>query len=74
LTRNLTSLLAFSVGEKFDPKTASMKIVAVHTDSPALKLGPNTKMAKAGCLQVVRGVEDVDGGAAVWRWHLAYVV
>lgn len=52
LTRNLTSLLAFSVGDKFDPKTASMKVVATHTDSPVLKFSPNAKMQKAGYLQV----------------------
>ena len=74
LTRNLTSLLAFSIGEKFDPKTAAMKVVAVHTDSPALKLGPNTKMAKAGCLQVDETWDGVDLGAALRGRDLAHLV
>ena len=52
LTRNMTALLAFSVGEKFEPKKGNMKIVAAHTDSPVLKFAPNSKMQKAGYLQV----------------------
>lgn len=63
LTRNLTSFFAFSIGEAFDPKTACLKIVATHTDSPALKLSPITKMTKSGYLQPA--VQLYGGGI----WH-----
>ncbi len=52
VTRNLTSLLAFSIGGKFDPKTGCLKVLAAHTDSPAIKFAPNTKACRAGYLQV----------------------
>ena len=63
LTRNMTSILAFSIGKKFDPKTSCLKIVATHTDSPALKLSPMTKMTKSGYLQPA--IQLYGGGI----WH-----
>jgi len=63
LTRNLTSLMAFSIGQKFDPKTSCLKIVATHTDSPCIKFSPIAKMGKAGYLQPA--VQLYGGGI----WH-----
>ncbi len=63
LTRNLTSILAFSIGNGFDPKTSCFKIVATHTDSPALKFSPIAKMTKSGYLQPA--IQLYGGGI----WH-----
>lgn len=55
--------MAFSIGQKFDPKTSCLKIVAVHTDSPAIKFSPIAKMTKSGFLQPA--VQLYGGGI----WH-----
>jgi aspartyl aminopeptidase len=62
-TRNLSSLVAFSIGEKYDPATACMKIVVSHTDSPAIKFAPIAKLESNGCLQAA--VQLYGGGL----WH-----
>ena len=62
-TRNLSSLVSFSIGNKYDPKTASMKIVVSHTDSPAIKFAPISKMESHGCMQAA--VQLYGGGL----WH-----
>lgn len=41
LTRNLSSVIAFSVGAKVDLKNTSFAIVGGHTDSPTLRFAPN---------------------------------
>ncbi|RNF26526.1 putative aspartyl aminopeptidase, putative,metallo-peptidase, clan MH, family M20 [Trypanosoma conorhini] len=45
VTRNDSSLVAFSVGGKFEPSNG-IKIVGAHTDSPNLALKPRTKADK----------------------------
>ena len=37
ITRNNTSIMAFAIGEKFDPKKGGMAIIAGHLDSLCLK-------------------------------------
>lgn len=64
LTRNDSSLIAFIVGTK--TKDASgFKIIGAHTDSPNLKLKPNSAYDKNGYLQL--GVE-VYGGVLLTTW------
>lgn len=62
LTRNGTSIVAFSVGGKFDP-ACGVKIVGAHTDSPNFLLKPHTKSASANYQRVA--VQCYGGGL----WH-----
>lgn len=61
-TRNMTTLVAFTVGAKFEAG-GGFKIIGAHTDSPVLKLKPSTKMSASGYMQVA--VECYGGGL----WH-----
>lgn len=64
LTRNGSSLIAFTVGHRA-PEETGFNIIGAHTDSPNLRLKPNPVYEKAGCVQL--GVE-VYGGALVATW------
>lgn len=61
-TRNMTTLVAFTVGGKFEAG-GGFNVVGAHTDSPVLKLKPASKMAGSGYMQVA--VECYGGGL----WH-----
>ncbi|MBT3366545.1 MAG: M18 family aminopeptidase [Nitrospina sp.] len=60
LTRNGSSLIAFTVGSK-----PEFKIIGAHTDSPNLRLKPNAGYTKSGYQQL--GVE-VYGGVLLSTW------
>ncbi|CAI7757905.1 unnamed protein product [Closterium sp. NIES-53] len=62
-TRNLSSIVAFAVGEKASPASLPLRIVAAHTDSPCLKLKPVSAATKGGCLSLA--VQTYGGGL----WH-----
>lgn len=64
LTRNDSSLIAFIVGTKTQD-ASGFKIIGAHTDSPNLKLKPNSAYDKDGYLQL--GVE-VYGGVLLTTW------
>jgi len=64
LTRNDSSFLAFVYGEE-ELCDTGVKMVGAHTDSPCLKLKPNTIIHKKGYIQL--GVE-VYGGALLNPW------
>ncbi len=62
LTRNDSSLIAFTVGSK---PGESFKIIGAHTDSPNLRLKPQAGYCKSGYMQL--GVE-VYGGVLLSTW------
>jgi len=65
VTKGGADVMAFVVGGKFkgDSQDSGISMVGAHTDSPCLRLRPNSKMSSAGMLQV--GVQTYGGGL----WH-----
>ncbi|KAK4769633.1 hypothetical protein SAY86_027783 [Trapa natans] len=61
-TRNMSCLVAFAVGEKYDVGNG-FHIIAAHTDSPCLKLKPKSASYKSNYLMV--NVQTYGGGL----WH-----
>lgn len=61
-TRNMSSLVAFAVGEKYSVGSG-FHVIAAHTDSPCLKLKPKSAGSKAGYLMV--NVQPY--GAGLWH-------
>lgn len=62
-TRNMSCLVAFAVGQKYDVGNGFYAIAA-HTDSPCLKLKPKTASLKASSYMMVN-VQTYGGGL----WH-----
>ncbi|XP_047323611.1 probable aspartyl aminopeptidase [Impatiens glandulifera] len=58
-TRNMSSLVAFVVGEKYRVGNG-FHVIAAHTDSPCLKLKPKSASSKSGYLMV--NVQTYGGG------------
>lgn len=64
VTRNASSLIAFTVGHKFEDGNG-ISIVGAHTDSPCLRIKPISKKTAEGFIQV--GVEQY-GGLIAHTW------
>lgn len=64
LTRNDSSVLAFTIGSEAGPERG-MRMVGAHTDSPCLMVKPSPEKQRSGCFQL--GVE-VYGGALLNPW------
>ena len=41
-TRNNSCIIAFNIGQKFNPEESCFKIIGAHTDSPSLRIAPNS--------------------------------
>ncbi|OAY77622.1 probable aspartyl aminopeptidase isoform X1 [Ananas comosus] len=61
-TRNMSSLVAFAIGERYRVG-GGFNVIAAHTDSPCLKLKPRSASTKSGYLMV--NVQTYGGGL----WH-----
>ncbi|KAI4347903.1 hypothetical protein L6164_008678 [Bauhinia variegata] len=61
-TRNMSCLVAFSVGEKYSIGKG-FHVIAAHTDSPCLKLKPNSASSRSSYLMV--SVQTY--GAGLWH-------
>ncbi|KAG4304515.1 hypothetical protein PORY_002225 [Pneumocystis oryctolagi] len=62
VTRNTSSIIAFSIGEDWKPGNP-IALSCAHVDSPSLKIKPISKKTFEGYLQV--GIETYGGGI----WH-----
>ncbi|CCW67291.1 unnamed protein product [Phytomonas sp. Hart1] len=62
ITRNDTSIVAFTTGAKFKPENG-LKIVGAHTDSPNFAIKPHTISESSGYQRI--GVQCYGGGL----WH-----
>ena len=41
-TRNNSCIIAFNIGKKYSPEKGCFKIIGAHTDSPSLRISPNS--------------------------------
>ncbi len=62
-TKNKSTIVAFAIGNKFEPGKGGFKVIGGHTDSPNLKIKPRSKRSGSGCIQLA--VEAYGGGL----WH-----
>jgi len=65
VTKNFSEIMAFTVGGKFrnDGEESGFCMIGTHSDSPCLRLRPNSKIGSSGMLQV--GIMTYGGG----MWH-----
>jgi aspartyl aminopeptidase len=62
-TRNNSALFAFTIGKKYDPLKGCFKIIGAHTDSPSLRIAPNSYNPSEGFERY--NIETYGGGL----WH-----
>lgn len=63
VTRNNSTILAFTIGSEYDSNNTGYKVIAAHTDSPCLRLAPLSKASSQDFNQMC--VTTYGGGL----WH-----
>ena len=64
-TRNNSCIIAFNVGQKFNPEESCFKIIGAHTDSPSLRIAPNSYNPKG---EIERYNVQYYGGGLWFTW------
>ena len=64
-TRNNSCIIAFNVGQKFNPEESCFKIIGAHTDSPSLRIAPNSYNPKG---KIERYNVQYYGGGLWFTW------
>jgi aspartyl aminopeptidase len=64
-SRNKSTLVAFTVGEKYQPGNGCFKVIGGHSDSPNIKVKPRSKRKSSGMTTTQLAVECYGGGL----WH-----
>ncbi|MBF0224818.1 MAG: M18 family aminopeptidase [Desulfobacterales bacterium] len=64
VTRGDSSIIAFTIG-KADPIDTGFRMVCAHTDSPCLKVKPNSEIINNNCLQIA---VEMYGGFPFASW------
>ena len=64
-TRNNSCIIAFNVGQKFNPEQSCFKIIGAHTDSPSLRIAPNSYNPKG---KIERYNVQYYGGGLWFTW------
>ena len=64
-TRNNSCIIAFNIGKKFNPEESCFKIIGAHTDSPSLRIAPNSYNPKG---EIERYNVQYYGGGLWFTW------
>ena len=64
-TRNNSCIIAFNIGQKFNPEESCFKIIGAHTDSPSLRIAPNSYNPKG---KIERYNVQYYGGGLWFTW------
>ena len=64
-TRNNSCIIAFNIGNKFNPEESCFKIIGAHTDSPSLRIAPNSYNP---CGEIERYNVQYYGGGLWFTW------
>jgi len=64
-TRNNSCIIAFNIGKKYNPEEGCYKIIGAHTDSPSLRIAPNSYNPSG---QIERYNVQYYGGGLWFTW------
>lgn len=76
LTRNNSTLIAFNLGKKLNRSSTCFKIIGAHSDSPNLRLAPNSFHEANSFERVITSNNHfyLVSFTNLWRWLMANLV